>query len=109
MNPAQEVEAARHLARALGLPFVDLKSYRISPGILRKLPSRGAVELRCVPMISNPRRVVLVIDDPAALAILASRRDLTGGPRGRPLEFALTTPSALEETLQRRSALPGAG
>ena len=34
---AFETEVARHQARALGLPFVDLHEYDISPGILRRV------------------------------------------------------------------------
>lgn len=106
MNPADEIERTRHLARALGLPFVDLSDYTISPGILRKLPARTMMANRCLPMVFNPRRVVLLLDDPARLACLTARPWLLGLPTDRPVEFALTTPSALEEALTRRQKLP---
>ena len=107
-----EVEACRHLARSLRLPFVDLRRYRISPGVLRKIPGEKALRYRCVPMIYNSRRIVLIHDSPADMFFLASEpgalgiSGITGAGRSRALEFGLTTRSAFEETLKRRLALP---
>ena len=107
----REVETARELARVVGFPFVDLRDYAISPGILRKLPRDFAVRYRCVPLICNPRRIVLVHDSPAdALFVAANPAILAaagvrGPDRERRLEFALTSSSALERALERRAEL----
>jgi hypothetical protein len=106
MSAVRELEQSRHLARALGLPFVDLRDYAVSPGILRKLPLRTVVKHRCVPMVYNPRRIVLLVDDAASLAYLAARSRLPGLPGNRPREFALTTPSGLDAAIRRRQELP---
>ena len=107
-----EVEVTRHLARSLGVSFVDLEEYVISPGILSKVARDFSARYRCVPMVCNRRRVVLVHEDPADILRLSADPGLlaTSGLEGvgekRTLEFALTTPPALTRTLERRLALP---
>ncbi|MGQ9590214.1 MAG: hypothetical protein ACUVYA_07965 [Planctomycetota bacterium] len=105
VSPAAQNELAKHLARALGWSFVDLSEYRVSCGILRRLPAELACRLRCVPLIFNAHRVVLVVDDPYAAVYLQANQELLGPPYRHPLEFALTSASALDETLARRIAL----
>ena len=106
----QEIEVATHLARSVGVPFIDLREYSISAGILRKLPDRVSRRYRCVPIVFNHRRVVLVHDNPADGLLLKTDPSLLGLPvhtgHPRTVEFALTTSSALEEALRRRSSLP---
>jgi hypothetical protein len=95
---------AQLLARALGVPFVDLETYSISPGILRRVPLSIAIKERCVPIVDNPRRRVLVVDDPARIAWLAlaeERTSLRIAPRKR-IEFALATPAGMARALSRR-------
>ncbi len=112
MTYAFQVETCRQVAYSLRLPFVDLRAYRISPGILRKLPTRFAVRYRCVPMVYNHRRVLLVHDNPADIFFLSTNPDVLdilglGGPEGAVvLEFALTTKAALDESLERCVSLP---
>lgn len=106
----REVELFQWLARSLGAPFVDLREYRISSGILRKLPRDLAMEYRCVPMVFNRRRVVLVHDSPADALRLAADpppflRFRAREEGSRSVEFALTTSSALDEALARRLSL----
>ena len=104
-----EDELYRLLAEAASLPFVDLRSYRISGGMLRKIPAPAARSRRCVPMIHNRRRVVLVVDDPA-LAFdlgdcekLAEALEIEGG---REIEFALAASGALDSVLERYDSFP---
>ena len=101
----REREVARHLARALGVPFVDLDEYSISPGILSKLPLDTMVENRCLPMIFNSRRVVLLVDDASRMARLSSGDRIVGAPVGRRFEFAITTRSGVDAGIERRRAL----
>lgn len=109
---AREAEAMRHLADSLGVAYVDLDSYSISPGILRRLPPEVARRHRCVPMVCNPRRIVLVFDDPARALWLTSDparlgpRVLGGRAAPRRREWALTSPSALDRWIARREELP---
>jgi hypothetical protein len=106
-SPSEEVEGAKHVARALGLTYVDLDESPPSPGILRKLPLEVARSARCVPVVYNRRRIVLCVDDPARTAWIEAHREDFGLPHDRRLEFALTTPSALDRVLCRRSELSG--
>ena len=96
-------EAFGHMARALDLPLVDLGTYAISCGILRRVPAEMACRLRCVPMVFNDRHAVLVVDDPFTAAYLDVNREMLGPPyRRREVTFALTTPEALDACLRRR-------
>jgi hypothetical protein len=96
------MEATEHLARALGLPFVDLASYSISCGILSRIGADLACRERCVPMVFNKTRVVLVVDDPFQGARMAANPQLLGAPYRRRVELALTTPEALDAALGKR-------
>ena len=98
-------ELSKHLARALGWPFVDLERYAISCGVLRRIPAELACRQRCVPMVFNTFRVVLVVDSPWNGAYMAVNRHLLGAPYDRRLELALTTPRALDADLRRRISL----
>lgn len=98
-------EVTKHLARALGWPFVDLDHYSISCGVLRRIPAELACRERCVPMVFNAFRVVLVVDSPWSGAYMTANRHLLGVPSDRRLELALTTPRALDEALKKRVSL----
>jgi hypothetical protein len=104
-SPRFEREATRHVARALGMPFVDLGAYPISCGILRRLPAELCCRLRCIPIVDNPLRTVLAIDAPWSAAYLAINSQWLGPPYRRVLEFVLTTPGALDAALHRRLTL----
>ena len=96
------MEPARHIADALGWPLVDLREYRISCGILARIPAELACRVRCVPMVHNAHRVVLVVDDPWNAAYIEVNQQLLGPPYRNRLEFAFTTPAALDACLSRR-------
>jgi len=95
-------DAAMHLARALGFPFVRLEEYSISCGILRKVPAETACRLRCVPMVWNAHRVVLAVEDAFQALYLTLNPEVAGVPRGRRLELAFTTTRGLDAALDRR-------
>jgi hypothetical protein len=111
VNDHLEDTLYRQLAWAAGLPFVDLRAYRISGGILRKVPAALARSRRWVPMVFNCRRVVLVVDNPAA-PFGAGREEvaeLLGVPPEREIGFALAAPSALDALLAGDRAPAGSG
>ena len=99
---ARQVDAARHVARALGWPFVDLGKYSPSCGTLAKVSAQFACRTRCVPMVFNEYRIVLVVDDPVGGACLLANPELLGPPHTRNVEIALTTPEGLDATLRKR-------
>jgi len=95
-------EGVEHMARALGWPFIDLESYQVSCGILRKVPAEFACRLRFVPLLLSSRRAVLAVDDPFTGAYLEANSYLLGPPYRREVEPVLTTPRGLDCALDRR-------
>jgi type II secretion system (T2SS) protein E len=104
-SKVSDEETTRRLAAALGWPYVDLEKYAISCGLLRRIPAELACRERCVPMVSNAFRVVLVVDNLFSAAYMAANPQLLGAPYGRRLELALTTPRALDAALRKRASL----
>jgi hypothetical protein len=91
-----------HLALALGWSFVEPTADTVSCGLLRKIPAELACRLRCVPLVCNAHRIVVVVDDPFHGAYIVANSYLLGAPYGRPLEVALATPAALDVLLHKR-------
>jgi hypothetical protein len=56
-------------------------------------------------LVDNPTRTVLAIDDPWSAPYLSVNCHWFGYPRRRVLEFALSTPEALDVALHRRLTL----
>jgi len=100
-----ELDAAQRLAEALGWPFVDLESYKVSCGILRRVPAELACRMRCVPMVFNAHRVVLVVDDPFHGYYLAAHPEQLGPPYDHSMELALGTRKGIDAALARRLTL----
>jgi hypothetical protein len=98
----RQAEVMCHVARALGWPFVDLEGYSPSCGMLAKVSAAFACRTRCVPVVFNKHRVVLVVDDPVNGAYLMANPQLMGPPHTRSVEVALTTPAALDMALRKR-------
>jgi hypothetical protein len=98
----EEADAARLTATALGWSFVDLEEYSISCGILRTVPAELACRARCVPMVFNSRRVVLVVDDPFQGIYVSLHPELFGPPCRQEVEVALTTRRGLDNALHKR-------
>lgn len=97
-----EADEARMLANALGWSFVDLEEYSISCGILRKLSAELACRVRCVPIVFNAQRVVLVVDDPFQGVYVSVNPELFGSPYRKSVDVALTTRRGLDRALEKR-------
>ena len=93
---------SEELARALGWAFFDLEDYKVSCGVLKRIPAELACRLRCVPVVFSRRRVVLAVDDPFNAAYMAANQQLLGPPYRFPLEFALATRRGIDAALHRR-------
>ena len=102
LDPTAEDTVYRCLARALGLVFVDLESYRVSNGVAARLPAALARERRWLPFLFNDRRVVLLCDDPfgAVATDPLELSELLGPPWNRRYGFALVSPSPLTRALE---------
>jgi hypothetical protein len=101
-DPTREVEVAKHLARALGWSYIDLQDYVVSSGVLKKVPAEFACRQRCVPVVFNQHRLVIVVDDPYSGAYVMANSNLFGAPYDRPVKVALTTRRAMDHALHRR-------
>jgi hypothetical protein len=102
---AEAIDRAQHLARALGWPYIDLEEYSISCGLLRRIPASIATLERCVPLVFNARRIVLVVDNPFNGAYMAANPGFLGVSADHRIELALTTPAGIDAALHRRAAL----
>lgn len=96
----------RQLAWAAGLCFVDLRFLRISGGILQKISATLARSRRWVPMIFNPRRVVLIVDNAFVPFSFCPNElsELLGVSSDTRVEFVLASPSAIDAFLEERYA-----
>ena len=97
-----EEESATHLARALYWEFVDLREHYISSGTLRKIPAALACRWRCVPMVFNERRLVLVVDDLFNASQISANVDLLDVSKGLPVTWVLTSRASMDAALHRR-------
>lgn len=100
-----ETEVLRLLARALGWPLVMPEAQSVSCGTLRKIPLVLATTKRCVPLVFNRHRVVLMVDDPLSGVVLMANPQLLGPPYRRRLQIALTTSRVLDVLLDKRRRL----
>ncbi len=100
-----EMDALQYMAKAMDWPFVTPDSHSVSCGTLRKVSLPLALTKRCVPLVFNRRRVVLMVDDPLLGAVLLANPQLLGPPYRRRVEIALTTPRVLDVFLDKRRRL----
>ncbi len=100
-----EYDTMKYVARALGWSLVMPDAASVSCGTLRKVSLALACTKRCVPLVFNRNRVVLVVDDPLHGLVLTANPQLIGPPYRRRLEIALTTPGRLDALLEKRRTL----
>lgn len=100
-----DLESLEYVAKAMGWPFVTPDAQSVSCGTLRKVPLSLATLKRCAPLVFNPRRVVLMVDDPLNGAVIEANPQLLGPPYRRRVEIALTTPGVIDSLLEKRSTL----
>ncbi len=100
-----EMDTLQYMAKAMDWPFVTPDSHCVSCGTLRKVSLSLALTKRCVPLVFNRRRVVLMVDDPLSGSVLLANPQLLGPPYRRRVEIALTTPRVLDVLLDKRRRL----
>ena len=100
-----EMDTLEYMAKAMDWPFVTPDAHSVSCGTLRKVSLSLASTKRCVPLVFNRRRVVLMVDDPLSGAVLLANPQLLGPPYRRRVEIALTTPRILDDLLDKRRTL----
>ena len=92
----------RVVAKASGLPFVDLGKGRIQPDVLELVPAEVAIDQGIVPLMVKGDKLIVAIDDPLKKIVAEQLEFLLG----RSIACALATPGALRDALTREYGAP---
>jgi type II secretory ATPase GspE/PulE/Tfp pilus assembly ATPase PilB-like protein len=66
------------MARKLGIPFVSLKSFRIPPEVLKRIPAAVAQRSQTVPVAEADNALVVAVENPMDMAKLEELRFVAG-------------------------------
>ncbi|MEO0662140.1 MAG: ATPase, T2SS/T4P/T4SS family, partial [Planctomycetota bacterium] len=100
MGLADEATVWRALAKANGLPFVDLSKGKPSAALLERIPAEFAREQGVLPVADKGGRLVVAIDDPLKRIVLDQLGFLLGDGGGEQLACALAAPEALRRSIE---------
>ncbi|MEM9801324.1 MAG: GspE/PulE family protein [Planctomycetota bacterium] len=90
---ADEATVYRALAKAEGLPFVDLNRGRIADDVIARVPAEFATEQGVLPVMEKGGRLIVAIDDPFKRILADQLQFLLGDLE---VACALAAPSALK-------------
>jgi type II secretory ATPase GspE/PulE/Tfp pilus assembly ATPase PilB-like protein len=66
------------MAKKLGIPFVDLRSFRIPPEVLKRLPAAAAQRFQVVPVAESDNALVVAVANPMDTARMEEVRFAAG-------------------------------
>jgi type II secretory ATPase GspE/PulE/Tfp pilus assembly ATPase PilB-like protein len=66
------------MARKLGIPFVNLKKFRVAPEVLKRVPAAVAHRFQTLPVAEAENALVVAIEDPMDMAKLEGLRFAAG-------------------------------
>ena len=66
------------IARKLGIPFVSLKTFRIPPEVLKRIPAALAQRFQVLPVAESDNGLVVAVDNPMNMARIEELRFVTG-------------------------------
>ncbi|MBI3272946.1 MAG: hypothetical protein HYZ53_28415 [Planctomycetes bacterium] len=92
-----EEEAQFFLARAIGIPYLNVNAHVVDRGVLARYPAEVLWRYRALPLRETPKGVLMAIADPHAAQALADLQALSPTP----LQFALALRIEIEEALRR--------
>jgi len=92
-----EMDAWKHLAKAVGLPFVDPGAAKIPERVLSLIPRELIEENRALPVVLKGNTLFIAIDDPERTWVL----DNLGFMLEQTLKPALAPPSSFAKAMQR--------
>jgi len=52
------------MARQLGIPFIDLRSFEVAPEVLQKIPANTAYRYHAVPLAESDKALVVALENP---------------------------------------------
>jgi type IV pilus assembly protein PilB len=97
MSPQEEEEKAIALAGKLGLPYVDLLSFRVNPELFRSVPVEWMLKYEFVPEARNDRSMTIIAADPSDVVRFDELEMLVG----LPLKRKVGSRAAIAEILQK--------
>src|SRR5262245_19498614 len=74
-----ETTLTRHLARRLGMPFVDLTKDRVPESILARIPAEFAKEQGLLPIADKGGKLIVAIDDQLKRIVVDQLAFMIGG------------------------------
>jgi type II secretory ATPase GspE/PulE/Tfp pilus assembly ATPase PilB-like protein len=66
------------MARKLGIPYVNLKDFRIPPAVLKRIPAAAAHRFHTVPVAEADHALVVAVENPMDMAKLEGLRFVAG-------------------------------
>jgi type II secretory ATPase GspE/PulE/Tfp pilus assembly ATPase PilB-like protein len=66
------------IARKLGVPYVSLKSFRIPPELLKRIPASVAQRFQALPLAESDNALVVAVENPGDTAKLEELRFIAG-------------------------------
>ncbi|MEZ6013687.1 MAG: GspE/PulE family protein [Planctomycetota bacterium] len=93
---SDEVSVWRVLAKAHGLPFVDLSKGRVADALIGRVPAEVATDQGLMPVAEKAGRLIIAIDDPFKRIIADQLQFMLGEAQ---VACAIAAPSALKRAL----------
>lgn len=97
LDPAAEEARAKDVAKRLGLPYVDLWTFRVDPELFRATPLDWMLRFEYVPESEENGTLTVVMADPTEVV----KRDELEGLVGKRLRIKVGSRAALQEILQK--------
>ncbi|MGB4949068.1 MAG: ATPase, T2SS/T4P/T4SS family, partial [Rhizobiaceae bacterium] len=97
LDAASEESRAREVARRLGIPFVDLWTFRIDPALFKSVPLDWMLRFEFVPESEEDGVLTIVMTDPTDVV----RRDELEALVKRRLRIKVGSRAAMHEILQK--------
>ena len=84
------------MARKLGIPFVSLKSFRVAPGVLKRLPAAVAHRYQVLPLAEADNALVVALENPMNMEKMDELRFVAGTKLAPVMAAARDIADALE-------------
>ena len=97
LDAASEESRARDVARRLGIPFVDLWTFRVDPVLFKSVPLEWMLRFEFVPESEEDGVLTVVMTDPTDVV----RRDELEALVKRRLKMKVGSRAAMQEILQK--------
>lgn len=97
LGASDEATVYRAVAKAAGLPFVDLSKGRVGEAVTERVPAEFAQEQGLMPVMERAGKLIVAIDDPMKRIVLDQLQFLMGDGE---VACAIAAPSALKRAIE---------